>query len=504
MAGAFAPNIEGPGSEDPIAFLERLYGPVTARSRAGLMPETASLTALDEDPRITELREPGAAEGAFGVMGDIAMQPIRAGEAVGEALSDPTLANVSNAGVQTALTLGKPYAAAGSAGLGLLEGLRRDLGATLDSPAYAAKKAKKSSFVPDPYDPTSGINESMHNELQRLRQKEEEGVLSRAEREKQNSIMSIIAAAQSAKAEAQAKAGLEADKKRIEEEAAQKASKRQEYDRQVQTAESMRDKERARIKRFADTEFGKVYDKTGGALPFLAAAGGGALHRAASGGASGFLNKVALPAIEGTGLALTANSIPLAYDAFLTPPDNPEKEAMTAYARELPPEHPRKEEMGAFAEKLPSRNPVREAASEEFYNEFGPRLGISAMEGIPAALTGANIDRIRGRIMGQKAPDLNPKPTGPKPQGRVSRWLDGLFGKADAPAATPAVSGPAPQGGPQGQLPPPFESQAAGGAVKPKAKSKYKGPKADWNWNEKSQRWHDANGDFVKGGKPPK
>ena len=50
----------------------------------------------------------------------ILQSPVRAGEALGEALHDPTLSNVTNAGVQTAIALGRPaaaLAALGGAGL---------------------------------------------------------------------------------------------------------------------------------------------------------------------------------------------------------------------------------------------------------------------------------------------------------------------------------------------------------------------------------------------------
>jgi hypothetical protein len=444
-----------PGPDRTLAFLERLYGPMSPRSREGLMPETASLTSLDEDPRITALREPGAAETAFGVMGDVAMQPVRAGESLGEALYDPTLANVTDAGVQTALTFGKPYAAAGSAGLGAIEALRRDLGMTLDSPASAVELTRRQK-----------------REMEMRRQEEDTKV--------QAEIRKI-------EAQGKASAQLEAEKMRIEAEAAAKASKRGEYDRAVQNAESVRDKELARVRRFSDTEFGKVYDKTGGALPFLAALGGGALHRAARGGSASIMDKYILPAAEGTGLAITANSIPLAYDAFLTDADNPTKSAFSAYSRELPPEHPRKGEFADYASSLPDRNPVRAAASEEFYDEFWPRVGISAMEGIPAALTGANLDRIRGRALGQKSPDLDPK----KPPGRVSKWMDKMFGSS-APAAIPDVAPPIPSA-----------PAAPKAAVAAKAAQRKKVSRVDLNWNDKTQRWHAPNGDFAKGGKPP-
>lgn len=51
----------------------------------------------------------------------------RAGTSIAEAQSDPTLANVTNAGVQTGMAFGRPVVAAGAGAAGLLEAMRRDV-----------------------------------------------------------------------------------------------------------------------------------------------------------------------------------------------------------------------------------------------------------------------------------------------------------------------------------------------------------------------------------------
>jgi hypothetical protein len=455
MAGAFAPQVQGLGTEDPMAWLEKLYGPVTPRSQAGLMPETASLTSLEEDPRVTELRQPGAAEGAFGIMGDVAMQPVRAGEAVGEAIFDPTLANVTNAGTQAALTFGKPYAAAGTAGLGMLEALRRDLGATMTDPAYAGAK----------------LTRRQQREMEMKRQEED-----------------AKAAADLKRIEAQGKANaqLEADKMRIIEEGKKEASKREEYDRAVTKAEGVRDKELSRVKRFSDTTAGEVYDKLGGFAPVLAAMGLGGIHRFATGGGGGFLNKYAAPAVEGTGGAFLAMNAPMIYEGYGgVDSDNPEKAAFAAYSRELPPGHPRKEEYKQLADELPYINPIQKNAQDNFVNGMPGRLVSSVVEGGLAGASGANIGRVLGRVFGQKAPDLEVKAKVP---GRVSKWLDKHFPSGSSTAA-PAAAGPV--------TTPPKAAVAA------KAKTRGTGNKGGLVWNEASKRYHAPNGDFAKGGKPP-
>jgi hypothetical protein len=447
MAGAFAPQVQGLGTEDPMAWLEKLYGPVTPRSQAGLMPETASLTSLEEDPRVTELRQPGAAEGAFGIMGDMAMQPVRAGEAVGEAIFDPSLENVTNAGVQSALAVGKPYAAAGSMGLGMLEGLRRDLGATLTDPAFAGAK----------------LTRRQQREMEMKRQEED-----------------ARAAADLKRIEAQGKANaqLEADKMRIEAEGKEKASKREEYDRAVARAEEVKAKELSRDRRFSETSMGEVYEKTGGAAPFIAAMGAGGLHRLMKAGSGTFMDKYVAPSIEGSLAAFGANMLPTYYNMRWTEPDNPEKRAFAAYSRELPEGHPRKKEYADLADKLPKVNPIRDAASDDWEKNKWTTIGQSALEG-PTGIIGANMVRAGARAMGSKAPDVTlgskaPEAASAKAPGRVGRWLDKVMGNSPAPAASASS--------PQAALPAPE-------AAKP-AKVKKK-------WNEGAQRYQGAHGHFL-------
>jgi hypothetical protein len=453
MAGAFAPQVQGLGTEDPMAWLEKLYGPVTPRSQAGLMPETASLTSLEEDPRVTELRQPGAAEGAFGIMGDVAMQPVRTGESVAEAINDPTLANITNATTNGFLTIAKPYAAAGTAGLGMLEGLRRDLGATLTDPAYAGTK----------------LNRRQRQEMEMRKQEEE-----------------AKAAADLKRIEAQGKANaqLEADKMRIEAEGKEKASKREEYERAVARAEEAKAKELSRDRRFSETSMGEVYEKTGGAAPFLAAMGAGGLHRLMKAGSGTFLDKYVAPSIEGSLAAFGANMLPTYYNMRWTEPDNPEQRAFAAYSRELPAGHPRKEEYATLADKLPKGNPIRDAASDDWEKNKWTTIGQSALEG-PTGIIGANMVRAGARAMGSKAPDVTlgskaPEAVATKAPGRVGRWLDKVMGNSSPPAA-PASS-------PQAALPAPEAAKPA---------------KVKRSWDANAGRWRNPRGEFAPG-KPKK
>jgi hypothetical protein len=172
------------------------------------------------------------------------------------------------------------------------------------------------------------------------------------------------------------------------------AEKQAEYQRQVKMAEAARDNELSRDRRFSDTGVGKVFQAMGGLAPVAAGLLGGGLSRLATGPGKGLTGQVvkdyALPALTGTAAGFTAANAPLAYDAFYTDPDNPQKAAYQAYSRELPQGHPRKQEFGEFAKGLPDKNPVREQAGKEFYDDFGKRLGMSAIEGGGGALLGSD------------------------------------------------------------------------------------------------------------------
>ena len=70
-------------------------------------------------------------------------QAMRAGSAIGEAYQDPSLANVTNAGMQTAFTALRPQAAAVIGGAGYAGALAKDLGFFSGSPAEAQAKKQQ-------------------------------------------------------------------------------------------------------------------------------------------------------------------------------------------------------------------------------------------------------------------------------------------------------------------------------------------------------------------------
>ncbi|MDE2471441.1 MAG: hypothetical protein KGL35_22620 [Bradyrhizobium sp.] len=320
---------------------------------------------------------------------DIVRQPVTAGEALSEAASKPNIPNVANAAYQTSLGLFRPQAALISLLGGYGGAALHDAGLAPFPDEAQAKDAKIASLAPQ----LPGLSQVESDKLARLekRYEEDRGSVGRDERAEMQRLRDLSSQATSA-ANAQALAS----KERMD------AANAQEYGRAVNKAEVARDTELARNKRFSDTDFGKLYDKTGGGAAFAGALGFGALGRAAHGGGS-FLKEFGLPALEGTGAAYTANSLPNIYDYNYTSADNPEKAAYRAYARELPPGHPRKEEFAKYAESLPDENPVVTAARHKFVDDMWPRIGMSALEGITGGISGANGPKLLSRMFGGSA-----------------------------------------------------------------------------------------------------
>lgn len=319
---------------------------------------------------------------------DVAMQPVRAGEAVGEAMTDPSLANVTNAGVQTAFAVAKPMHALKALGAGYTVAAAKDAGLDeIIGSAMAQSKGKKApalkgtiqeGVAPPPED--DPLDPSQRKRLTDLQRKQAKGeTLSKAEREEQNTYLQTLQAAASVKATEKAKVDAEA-----------KRAERAEYDRAVMKAEDAFAAEKAKDKSFKDSDVGKLYDKTGGYLPMMLAGAGGVL-RATAKGAPASLKDAAITGAEGTGLAFSAMNAPLVYDAFSTPVKNPTREAMLAYASALPPGHPRKQEFMNLARTEDPLNPVNKRAWDELTSLSGQgrRLFSAAVEGVPSALTGS-------------------------------------------------------------------------------------------------------------------
>lgn len=242
-----------------------------------------------------------------------------------------------------------------------------------------AQRGKPKQALPDP---PEGLPPAMAKRWQELTARQQrERWLPAAERKELEGINSAVTGAMGAAATAKA------------------TGEAEEYSRSVKRAESARDFELSRARRFSDTNIGKVWDMTGGAAPLVGGAVAGALGRAATGGGSALKNYL-MPAGEGAVAGITAANIPLGYNAFFTEPDNPERRAYEAYSRELPAGHPRKQESADYAAGLPSRNPVRDEANKEFFDpsQAAKRVIFGAIEGAGGGVMGANAVRVPGAI----------------------------------------------------------------------------------------------------------
>lgn len=408
-------SIPGPATLPPITSAEELRTPVNAllatQPLAGPpVQPTGELRAYEPTPgerarvAVNALLEPivgrTVAERVGSVVGgvvdvgpvpaqiatDVAMQPVRAGEAVGQALADPTLANVTTAAVRTAATLGRPVAAFGALGAGTLEALRRDLGLTFGSEATA----ETSQPVADPL-------ASLYAQRAAL-ERQRQAAQARMEAERRTGEGPRFQAAKQEVDRLSAElAGLDqmiANRERLA------SPEEQERQRAIQRAEAARERELRRERRFSDTEVGRLYERAGGLAPAIAGAITGGMSRLASGGGSVARNYI-LPAGLGAAAGSAAANLPLAYNALATEPDNPVRNALLAYARELPEGHPERERALREAASMPERNPIRAAAAEEFYDpaRLAERSIMGGIEGLLGGMLGSDVVRIGGRTV---------------------------------------------------------------------------------------------------------
>lgn len=382
------PGFADGGSPDdildaPKRMSERAMRRATNKGRAGLELAPEEVADLASHGRWTEQVGEPMARGAIANASGIP-QFVQAGQ---DMYADPSLGNATNLGARAALLAFKPAMAAKVLAGGLGLGAASDLGLSPFHPAEAA-----GSGVDD------GLSDAERSKLVALEKK----IANRAFRNNAEKA--------DATKEVERLRSIQSDYRRDMNRSRIRASegvgdqKLQEFDRSVKTAERARDKELGRQRRFSDTEVGKVWDKTAGLMPMVFGAGLGGLSRAASGGGSG-LKDYGLPAIFGGIAGAASSNIPLAYNAFFTEPDNPERRAYEAYARELPPDHPRKQEWSTYAAGLPEANPVRKAASDELYDPIKAleRMGFGGLEGAGGGLAGADMVRMPGRLIEHRA-----------------------------------------------------------------------------------------------------
>ncbi len=368
--------------DDPLSVIHAGgYGRPTPDSRAGRTADSEGVWRNPQRPGDDSFEQ----RVAHGLNDAATLANIpQAGVAIGNAIEDPSLGKVTNAAAQTGMAMFKPGLAAGALLGGYGVAAAKDMGISATSPANAQKKPQGSS--PSVAD-MPGLEAAQNAEYRRLMDRMATGGMSGPERR----------ATEAAAAELRKLSSDYASKKnadQLETERMAKVSQQQDYDNAVARADNAKNAELSRDKRFSGSNLEGVYNATGGA-PFLAAAlagGAGAIDRLAK-GAPKSLGDYARVGLEGTGAASLGLNGPLLYDVNMAPTANPEKLAYQAYARELPPTHPRKKEFTDYAASLPDENPTQKVASERFYDpwKFAERTGQAILEGVPSAITGANL-----------------------------------------------------------------------------------------------------------------
>lgn len=340
---------------------------------------------------------------------------------------DPSLANATNLGTRAAVAALKPVAAAKILAGGLGLAAADDLGLNPVGSASAQKTAV----------PEDGLTEAQRKRLGDLERsiaagRFRTGAERRAIEDEAKGLRDV-----------KARFSEQSNAARVEAEKQKTASEQAEYDRSVRSAESARDAELGKRLTFADSEFGKTWNKVGAIAPALAAGVVGGVARAATGGGSNLTNYYLPAGLGGMTGAASAN-LPLIGDALFAPAENPDRRAYEAYGRELPPTHPRKQEWLDYARGLPAANPTRTAASAELYDptKLAERMGIGAVEGVLGGLVGADLVRMPGRLIeGASAMPGRFRESWHKGQSGAEDarlLLERARGKADREAATQA------------------------------------------------------------------
>lgn len=388
---------------DPNAVPDLGFGPMTPTTISGY-PNGEISSQPSPEERIRAIGDMGAlpvlARGEAGAFSD-------ATDAGAEAMRDPSLATVSNAGLKTGIAIGSPTLAGASALGGMSLAALKDLGDAIIPKAEAKKRPAPPDLKPSIVDgiPEAAADpmaekvkgdpqlELLYNAYQDAMRRAGGDVGGRGISKESGDKARAAAAGQaqdimgklSVALENKAKAGRDKEKGI--------------YDQQVAEANAARDMEMGRGRRFADTAVGKVYDKMGGLAPMAMGMIPGSVARLARGPVES-MGSAALRGGLGAISGVMANNVPLAYNAFSTPVENPEQRAAAAYSFNLPDGHPDKAKFADLAASLPKTNPTRDLAASELYDpkKFAERAVQGGAEGflgsdlgdmVPGAIGGA-------------------------------------------------------------------------------------------------------------------
>jgi hypothetical protein len=350
------------------------FGPVTPTSMAGY--PNGFISSREPDPTWGDTALSTAEFPARALVN----QFDAAGTGIADAMNDPSLPNLTNAGVQTGLALMSPEitAASGLGGMGLAALRDADI-----IPSAEARTRRRAAPVRAPLPAPTPTPAPVDPVLDKIKDDPSLLALYQQIKVEQNNATRDYPGRNGDASRAEAAARVQDLQKQFSGAlAARDAVKQHIYDQQVQNALAARDVELGRDRTFSDTEVGKVYDKLGGYAPLVAGFVPGVVSRLAYGPATEIGSKL-LRAATGAGFGVGANNVPLVYNSFSTEVDNPEQKAYAAYAYNLPDDHPDKAKAQAMANDLPKLNPLREEAQAELYDpyKFGERAFMGALEG---------------------------------------------------------------------------------------------------------------------------
>lgn len=401
------------------------YGPMTSATRAGARnPEMRATQDVGEDAAYRVRKEYGtpgdriapvvkALAGHGGLPGQLAAgifeQPLAAGKAVGEAIDDPSLPNIVNAGGNVALAAGAPLTSAGIVGAGYGTAMLGDAARSMVSPAQAGGLTRREL------------------DLEKFKAEQEANARTSAAR---------IAAEADAKKQAEMIADAERQRRR----------------ETIENAKSqlMGDLLEVRKPPKDETLTGQLYDKVGGLTPLVAGVAGGALARAAKpaigwsstlGPEAGTKAKIAAkiaddyvnPALVGAEVGGSFALAPKYAEAYRADPSNPEYRAWQNYVLRLPSDA--EAEIGLANERLQGIEPIDPSVTDARRviadpTERGKVMIAGGLAGLGGSVGAAALPQVAkgaGRMVGDAVEGL-----GTLPGRAVAGYRKGMGAAAEA------------------------------------------------------------------------
>jgi hypothetical protein len=355
----------------------------------------------------------------------------KAGQSVADAAMDPSLANLTAAGINTGAAIApfSPFAGTRLIGGSAIGGLGLDaLSNLISSPVDARSKAKSRPLPTAARAPAPPPMPSLEDDPTYQKVKDDPELVGLYTQIKQAQVDAVRDYPGRNGDESRRTASARLEKLQgdfTKALGARTAGQKQIFDQKVANANAAREQAMAQDDKFSDTFAGKVYKKTG-IGPFIAAAIPSSIISLAKGPARDLPTAITRGLVS-TGAGAVAANAPPAYDMMFAPAANPEKDAMRRYAFELPDGHPDKVPAAKYAEGLPDRNPTQSIAESELTPaNIGKKAILGGVEGFLGGEVGDNLFPALGGF-GRRA-SYGFKPRG-APGAAPAIKTDGAFSK---------------------------------------------------------------------------